>query len=466
MKLAFEVWLDSLCKCKKMPCDPLPSVPGTPASPIIYNLDVYAQGLRYSPEKQRQHGLALVSGSDYATTAELAPSQPGEEFTNAISQGRKCICTTISPSTITEMLETNVNVVDLAEWKYVTHVVYQGLNVTPSGKVSVQGDGPQCKVLGSAFTYLQLLYAIKRAHPHLSIVWAFPASFRRGSFMERMIMEPASGTFWSTLEYTLHHVQADGCELNFEHLCHYPANFISDLIGFGYRSRLHLVLNNRVQWKYDNALDFLNCMQSLVGKIVINSFGYFDYISADEETQAPRMMVRSMESALYHFQLSLEQVLGTVPRHKILMGIDTCGVMFRSGADNQADLSLVPLCEIQRIFQLGYVDETGKKWEFDRHVSGRAGGACMVARECVGACPFVSYDSYQVRRKKVNFVIEEMLGGVSMGNLSGDLFSKNRRSLVNICHYYLTEEHKPDVIDADFCDNDDECELDSVFIID
>ena len=437
------------------------AVPGTPARPCIFECDVYVQGTKYGVSMPS----SIVSSTDYATTAELSPA---EVSTASTPTRGKYVCTTITPATLTELLEVHSNVVDLPHWNYVTHIVYQGLNVTPAGKVTVEGDGRGCRVIGSAFTYLQLLYAIKRAHPHLSLVWSFPAPFKRGVFMERMIMEPASLTFWSTLDKTLHQVQADGCELNLEHVSHFPANFISDLIGFGHRARLHLVLNNRVQWRHDNALAFLNCMQSLVGKIVVNSFGYFEYIVSDAETVGPRIMVRSRESALYNFEMSLYQLLGTVPRHKILMGIDTCGVLFKSGPHNQAELSLVSLREIQRIFQMGLTDDNDDniKWTFNRHVDTRAGASCMTSRCPRGACPFISYDSYQIRRMKVKFAVEQGLGGVNMGDLSNDLFCKNRRSLAHICRDYLVYGLPVDADnDEEFCDNDDECDMDSVFII-
>lgn len=289
----------------------------------------------------------------------------------------------------------------------------------------------------------------------MSVVWSFPALFKSGEFMERLICEPVSETFWSTLDRTLHHVQADGCELNFEHVSHYPANFISDLIGFGHRARLHVVLNNRVQWRHDNNLDFLNCLQSLVGKIVINSFGYFEYIGQDSDNSGPRIMVRNIESAFYNFEMSLHQLLPTVPRHKILMGIDTCGVMFTSGVNNQAELSLVSLREIQRIFQFGYVDVDGRNWRFDRHLNSRAGGSCMISRDLGGACPFISYDSYQICRKKVKYVMDERLGGVSIGDISHDLHYSNRFSLVHISHDYLMQGCKEaDGDDSQFCDNE------------
>lgn len=117
------------------------AAPGTPASPVIYNSEVFVQGTKYGVSMPS----SIISSSNYVTPTSVSSSS-GVSYPS-YSSGRY-VCCVVAPSTLTELLECNCNVVYLKQWQYVTHVIYQGLNVTPAGKVCVEGDGLQCKVLG------------------------------------------------------------------------------------------------------------------------------------------------------------------------------------------------------------------------------------------------------------------------------------------------------------------------------
>lgn len=361
----------------------------------------------------------------------------------------KIVAVYLHPESMHELVNESYSFVDSPEWSKITHVIYQGLSINSlDGTVYVHGMTSTATMLKTAARYIPMLQQLKRKYPSIKIYWGFSPGQKYRELMEQVLDKERCPRFWSSLERVLFRAHADGCELNFENVTYYTSTFMADLALFAYCSNTFVVLCNRTRWRNDGNESFLNELQLLVDKIVVNSYGYVEYCGQSVDTQPPGVMLRTMESALHHYELTWKNELeGLLPAHKLLMGIETSGLMFKCDGktDNKLDLKIISLAHIQRAYQYGIEFEKGEQiHKLDRLYNDWIHGSALKSKAGDVHNVYISYDNHRVRELKLNMVRNVGMAGVVLGDFKHDLNVMNPKSLLAMANRILIQEASGD----------------------
>ena len=323
----------------------------------------------------------------------------------------------------------------------VTHMVYDALFIDGVGRVQ---DHIGC-TLSDPLLYAPILrQLVQRLKPHLKLVWSMPMYTDDGYVLKAIGEDVIS--FWMSLSRVVTKHEIDVLEMdlhvlmrafdpavhpeNFHRMCHMPCKFWA-------------VLSNEVP-PLPGYEEFLRLMDEAgkLDRLVVKSYGFQRYKHLKTSHGTFRTMMVHPDSALKHFDARVQCVDGSVPRQRILMDIDTCGVEFmRKSYDRESveKFRLIPLTDIRYRKRFGC---EGYEEMYD-HVNG-----CSLL-EFHENRVVISYDNAEARRKKLNYVTQENLGGVVLGELTNDASPMHSESLLQeIIAHFMMYDHPPSVLNS------------------
>lgn len=337
---------------------------------------------------------------------------------------QKTIAVRMSVESLDDMMCSSLKFDDEVHWLWVTHLFWDGLRVLGDGTVV----DTEPEVTQSPATYVPVIKDLARKW-NIKTVWSMPM-FADDSTMMNVVR--ANGQLF--LESLRDQVESNGIQaLEIDiHTLYVAVNAqmerwqLLESIDVAWV----LALSNTVRLPDDIAA-FLNAFLQAMYKpvtIVIKSFGFLRINDLRTSHGTYRTMHIQAEASITHFDVRYREIMGYVksiqPQPRILMEIDTCGVEYARSRHHRATAERFRLCPLRSI---RHRKMFGSESFSDRYCS--ASGSCML--EFGGENTVISYDNEQVRKMKFDFILENDLDGVLLGELHNDLAPLHPLSLMN-----------------------------------
>lgn len=351
--------------------------------------------------------------SPVLSTFDTNPAIFATASTHGDIPSTKIIAARISPQTIDDLAERCVDVVSQKFWLNLNHIVFRALTINSEGKLDMM-----CPTMYFPKLCLESVKAIESRWDHLKLVWGMFDYHEDYKVFKLVRSQPQ--IFLDSLRAIVKNFEIKVMEIDVMVLAavfHLP-NAQEELANCGCKFWLTIGNNGQpqeIQDLYVKCFDFIEV-------VVIKSFGFQRYNDHQSTHGTFYSMQPSPESAHKYFVDRVESM--EFPGAKILMEIDTCGVEYRvSENDNDVarSMRIINRREIHKLLLLGEVNVVCRYNAHD--------GASMIS--VPGKKLAISHDNEQVIRKKFNYVRENHLGGVLLGEMQDDLFPNHRDSLFN-----------------------------------
>jgi hypothetical protein len=313
-----------------------------------------------------------------------------------------------------------------------THMIFHGLNIDMTGKaifgqpLHFRGDQDyevyKDSVLNDPSTYIPVINNLRQEYPHLKIVLSLPP------VSDNVFLKKQAQTAPMQFLYSL----KDLVDV-------YKLGTIFEIES----NMLEAVLKSETEWRYLESLPvsfwvYLPTIDPIsqsscemlwrlfnlgkIDSISLKSYGHLRLSRCPTSHGTYQSALVHPESSLEDFKLAYNLISAYVDPSKILMDIDTCGVEFVRNTVHSGFVDkfrLVPLKEIRQRKLLG-------KSTFYENYDSKSASAMI---EFPTERTVISYDNDQVRQQKFDFVFENDMKGVVLGELTNDVYPESNQSL-------------------------------------
>lgn len=339
---------------------------------------------------------------------------------------KKTLAVRWTPSSINEMLGDSINFTDECYWSSMTHFVFQALSFKFDGSVGLpdvnkNADNDEYPSMIPS-TCVPIINEIASKWKHLSFVWSLPMLVDNMYVNTAIKNNPAILT--NSLIDLVDKYNIDILEM--------------DIVLLKYIKDVHLLKNINCKFWFtytpysghypnlDNIYDVLNSLEKLdlLDAVVIKSYGHLRICRTPTSHGTYQSMFVYPESSLTDFKTVFNWLRISAPAGRILMDMDTSGVEYvvskiKPGFVERFRLIPHKLIRHRKMF--------GKSNYDDRY---DAENGCSVV-EFPAEDIVISYDNDQVQKQKTDFVLENDLKGIVVGELSNDLHPLHPESLLS-----------------------------------
>lgn len=353
-----------------------------------------------------------------------------------------------TPQGINELMGLSIDYSNEPHWQVITHFIYHCLNINMSGDVtfgcpilfrgSEDIENLAHSTLQNPETYIPVIESLVENNPQMNVAFSLPVC-EENVYLKDTISKFSLQILTSLKKLVLQNkcvnlIEIDSCafdllvtnETHWALISEIPVKWLVTL------------LNNEPLSKTFSSKIIKLKTYNLLEAMVIKSFGHLRIARCPTSHGTYQSMILHPESSLSDFKSLFNIHSDYLPPEFILMDIDTCGVEFKRSASHGVYVDKFRLTTLKEIRQLR---NFGKKTYYENY---DAENGCSML-EFLQENSAISYDNEQVRTQKIDFIIDNNLKGVVLGELQNDLPPNHNLSLFST---YLNKIIAPVELDA------------------
>lgn len=318
-------------------------------------------------------------------------------------------------------------------WQRVTHIIFEGLGVCADGNVTSM----ESTVLGSPEVYVGLVEHICRCNPHISLVWAMHLHDEQPETLRCIQLNRPR--FHQTLQafvarYDIARLMLDYHTLRAAACCTADWALLADI-----------PVQWWVQWGHGEAvteeehLPFWKLIDAHLHTpmYVVRSYGY--QFKRDIRTQHGSFSCTYLypESALGLSATEFMALAGALgDPSRFVLDMDTCGVEYtrsRYSPGTAERFRLISLRDIRHQRMFGFQ-------RYDERVDPLTVSSCL---DFPDDQRVIFYDNTEVRHRKFDFIRENGMAGVMVGEPQEDMFPEHASSLMRAAYDFFHSREEP-----------------------
>jgi hypothetical protein len=317
-------------------------------------------------------------------------------------------------------------------WQVITHFIYHCLDIKIDGTVNIgtpimfRGSEDIENIQDSTFnnpaTYFPVIQNLVDRNPQMNVAFSFPPC--EDNFYLKQTLKRLPLQILTSLKKIVN-------EHKFVNIIEIDAAAFDILLS----ENSHWVFLTEIPVKWivttSNSCSLSDSLVAKIAKLksfrlleslLIKSFGFLRVARCPTSHGTYQSMMLHPESSLQDFRLVYQDVSKWLDPIYITMDIDTCGVEYVRSKSHGAYVDKFRLLTLKEIKHLR---DFGKKTYYENY---DAENGCSML-EFLQEGTAISYDNDQVRSQKIDFILDNKLKGIVIGELQNDLPPNNPRSL-------------------------------------
>lgn len=361
--------------------------------------------------------------SSRSSTSSLDDHLSSIVHSRNLASVKKTIAVRWTPSSLNEMLGDSVNFTDECYWSTMTHFVFHGLGFAHDGTVSLPIEDPDSEKFPAldAETYIPILNELRSKWKNLKFVWSVPMLIDNMYVNAQLKKNPL--LFINSLTDLVEKFSIDVIELDLgvlKYLKHIEdLRLVNCKFWFTYQPTSGQFENMDAIHEALNYLEKVNILDA----VVLKSYGHLRVCRTPTSHGTYQSMFVYPEASLTDFVTIFNWMRISVPAHRILLDMDTSGVEY---VGSKLKPGFVDRFRLQPNSVIRHRKMFGKS-NFEEKYNAENGFSII---EFPAENTVISYDNAQVQRQKTEYVLENGLKGVVIGELSNDLHPLHPESLI------------------------------------
>lgn len=374
--------------------------------------------------------LKRSTSSNSVSSSVAATDNSSHTGGNCDFYGPETLAVRFTAQGLNDLMGLSIDYINEAHWQVITHFIYHCLNVNNEGVVSFDApvvyrgseDTENDGILSNPATYLPVIKSLVERNPQMNVVFSFPPC-EDNVYLKKTLAKYPLQILTSLKKLVIDDKCVNVIEIDstaFDSLLLNETNWmffteipVKWLITFSNMSTFSEQLIAKVV-----KLKGFNLLEG----VVLKSYGFLRIARCPTSHGTYQSMILHPESSLQDFRYLYDDFNNWLDPNFILMDMDTCGVEFVRSNKHGAYVDKFRLITLNQIRQLR---NFGKRTYFENY---DANNGCSML-EFLEEGRAISYDNEQVRSQKIDFILENKLKGVVLGELQNDLSPKHPQAL-------------------------------------